>query len=66
VSRVLLFALSSFIILCGSPLEIMPNPHTDPAVIALLLREAPRHGLRTCHVWVIFLPIHFNGRLTSL
>ncbi|KAJ7209284.1 nad binding 3-hydroxyacyl-CoA dehydrogenase [Mycena pura] len=32
------------------PLEIMPNPYTDPAVVALLLREAPSHGLRTYHV----------------
>ncbi|KAF8205371.1 hypothetical protein K438DRAFT_1757345 [Mycena galopus ATCC 62051] len=32
------------------PLEIMPTPHTDPAVVKLLLEEAPRHGLRPYHL----------------
>ncbi|KAJ6564145.1 hypothetical protein B0H19DRAFT_1258636 [Mycena capillaripes] len=42
------------------PLEIMPNPHTDPAVVALLLREAPRHGLRTYHVRKESVGLLFN------
>jgi hypothetical protein len=35
-----------------SPIEIMPNPYTDPAVVELLLRESPRHGLHAYHVFV--------------
>ncbi|KAJ7241338.1 hypothetical protein B0H12DRAFT_1133730 [Mycena haematopus] len=42
------------------PLEIMPNPYTDPAVVELLLREAPRHGLRTYHVKKESVGLLFN------
>ncbi|KAF7364392.1 3-hydroxyacyl-dehydrogenase [Mycena sanguinolenta] len=42
------------------PLEIMPNPHTDPAVVELLLREAPRHGLATYHVRKESVGLLFN------
>ncbi|KAF7350662.1 3-hydroxyacyl-CoA dehydrogenase [Mycena sanguinolenta] len=42
------------------PLEIMPNPYTDPAVVKLLLREAPRHGLRTYHVRKESVGLLFN------
>ncbi|KAJ7738226.1 hypothetical protein DFH07DRAFT_892679 [Mycena maculata] len=42
------------------PLEIMPNPYTDPAVVALLLRESPRHGLRTYHVQKESVGLLFN------
>jgi 3-hydroxyacyl-CoA dehydrogenase len=42
------------------PLEIMPNPYTDPAVVDLLLREAPRHGLRTYHVKKESVGLLFN------
>ncbi|KAJ7686000.1 hypothetical protein B0H17DRAFT_1072812 [Mycena rosella] len=42
------------------PLEVMPNPYTDPAVIALLLRESPRHGLRTYHVQKESVGLLFN------
>ncbi|KAJ7445115.1 hypothetical protein FB451DRAFT_1055860 [Mycena latifolia] len=42
------------------PLEIMPNPYTDPAIIALLLRESPRHGLRTYHVKKESVGLLFN------
>ncbi|KAJ7160409.1 3-hydroxyacyl-CoA dehydrogenase-like protein [Mycena filopes] len=42
------------------PLEIMPNPHTDPAVVELLLAEAPRHGLRTYHVRKESVGLLFN------
>ncbi|KAJ7200413.1 hypothetical protein GGX14DRAFT_544922 [Mycena pura] len=42
------------------PLEVMPNPYTDPAIIALLLREAPRHGLRTYHVRKESVGLLFN------
>ncbi|KAJ7082584.1 hypothetical protein C8R44DRAFT_688525 [Mycena epipterygia] len=42
------------------PLEIMPNPYTDPAIIALLLKESPRHGLRTYHVEKESVGLLFN------
>ncbi|KAF7333583.1 3-hydroxyacyl-CoA dehydrogenase [Mycena sanguinolenta] len=42
------------------PLEIMPNPYTEPAVVELLLREAPRHGLRTYHVRKESVGLLFN------
>ncbi|KAJ6564109.1 6-phosphogluconate dehydrogenase, partial [Mycena capillaripes] len=42
------------------PLETMPNPHTDPAVVALLLREALRHGLRSYHVKESSVGLLFN------
>ncbi|KAK7041989.1 3-hydroxyacyl-CoA dehydrogenase [Favolaschia claudopus] len=42
------------------PLEVMPNPYTDPAVVELLLREAPRHGLRTYHVRKESVGLLFN------
>ncbi|KAJ7730970.1 hypothetical protein DFH07DRAFT_755920 [Mycena maculata] len=31
------------------PLQIMPNPYTDPAVVTLLLNESVRHGLQAYH-----------------
>ncbi|KAJ6468563.1 3-hydroxyacyl-CoA dehydrogenase-like protein [Mycena vitilis] len=42
------------------PLEVMPNPYTDPAVIDLLLREAPRHGLHAYHVRKESVGLLFN------
>ncbi|KAJ6455917.1 hypothetical protein C8R47DRAFT_1328855 [Mycena vitilis] len=42
------------------PLEVMPNPHTDPAVVELLLREAPKHGLRAYHVRKESVGLLFN------
>ncbi|KAJ7493890.1 hypothetical protein FB451DRAFT_1491418 [Mycena latifolia] len=48
------------------PLEIMPNPYTDPAVIALLLRESPRHGLRTYHVKKESVGLLFNRIAASV
>ncbi|KAJ7247593.1 hypothetical protein C8J57DRAFT_1359257 [Mycena rebaudengoi] len=42
------------------PLEVMPNPYTDPAAVALLLREAPRHGLSTYHVRKESVGLLFN------
>ncbi|KAJ7656163.1 3-hydroxyacyl-CoA dehydrogenase-like protein [Mycena polygramma] len=42
------------------PLEVMPNPYTDPAVIKLLLKEAPRHGLHAYHVRKESVGLVFN------
>ncbi|KAJ7091303.1 3-hydroxyacyl-CoA dehydrogenase-like protein [Mycena crocata] len=42
------------------PLEIMPNAYTNPAIVELLLREAPRHGLRTYHVRKESVGLLFN------
>ncbi|KAJ6597520.1 3-hydroxyacyl-CoA dehydrogenase-like protein [Mycena vulgaris] len=42
------------------PVEIMPNPYTDPAIIELLLRESPRHGLRAYHVKKESVGLIFN------
>ncbi|KAJ7799908.1 hypothetical protein B0H14DRAFT_3491128 [Mycena olivaceomarginata] len=42
------------------PLQIMPNPYTDPAIVVLLLREAPHHGLRAYHVRKESVGLLFN------
>ncbi|KAJ7749381.1 3-hydroxyacyl-CoA dehydrogenase-like protein [Mycena metata] len=42
------------------PVEIMPNPYTNPAVVDLLLKESPRHGLRAYHVKKESVGLLFN------
>ncbi|KAF7318710.1 3-hydroxy-acyl-CoA dehydrogenase [Mycena chlorophos] len=42
------------------PLEVMPNPYTDPAIVSLLLTEGARHGLRMYHVRKESVGLLFN------
>ncbi|KAJ7055686.1 hypothetical protein C8F01DRAFT_1258068 [Mycena amicta] len=42
------------------PLEVMPNPYTDPAIVSLLLAEGARHGLRMYHVRKESVGLLFN------
>ncbi|KAF9072421.1 hypothetical protein BDP27DRAFT_1320420 [Rhodocollybia butyracea] len=42
------------------PIEIMPNPYTDPVIVELLLKESARHGLRTYHVRKESVGLIFN------
>ncbi|KAF7295212.1 3-hydroxyacyl-CoA dehydrogenase [Mycena indigotica] len=42
------------------PLEVMPNPYTDPAIVSLLLKEGARHGLRMYHVRKESVGLLFN------
>ncbi|KZP27080.1 3-hydroxybutyryl-CoA dehydrogenase [Athelia psychrophila] len=44
----------------SNPVEVMPNPSTDPAVVALLLRELPKHGLSPYHVRTESVGLIFN------
>ncbi|KAF7975426.1 hypothetical protein HWV62_9547 [Athelia sp. TMB] len=44
----------------SNPVEVMPNPETDPAVVAVLLREIPKHGLTPFHVRKESVGLIFN------
>ncbi|KZP17141.1 hypothetical protein FIBSPDRAFT_957472 [Athelia psychrophila] len=42
------------------PVKVMPNPSTDLAVVALLLRELPKHSLSPYHVRTECVGLIFN------